>query len=173
VEERRTEATDFAYYLEGYSSFGIEAGLLTGKRFLSGYFRYGKSISDSFIEEEGGLNGEIELPQYVLIGGTFKYQLTKLKDTHRLVFNSGLRTSVFYSRYSGVQSFDDRSSPTYSRLEDFTLNLLGLESGFYLEVGRTPIGKTGLFFNFEPLYFRVATEGFGMGSFKTSLKLTF
>ena len=141
-------------------------------RNFTGTFRYGKSILEPSLEKEGGLNGEIEIPYTFALGATYRNQFSKFRDTERIVFNMGYRVMLFYARYWGSRAFDDPNYYTYSRIEDFSINMGGLESGLYFELGRKPAAKPGIFLNFEPLYARITTDGFGIGIIKTSLKLT-
>ena len=173
VEERILDYPEFDYHLDGYTSFGIEAGQLIGRKTFSGFFRYGNSIIEPEMEQYGGQHGEIEIPDYFILGANFKYQISKLKESQKLVFNSGIRSSAIYGRYWGIRAFDDNSSPNRSKFEDFHINLFGLEAGYYFEFGRKPVDKTGLFFNIEPIYVRATTDGFGIGLLKTSASVYF
>lgn len=171
--EEPSQESVFEYYFDGYVTFGAELGLHHERRRISAIFGTGNSINEQSLSSEGGLDGVVELPDYLMFGVTFRQQLTRYKEPPNLVFNAGLRSSMLFSQYSGIQATDHPSDPFDSVFKDYTMNTLGIESGFYFEVQSKPIDKPGISITFEPIFIGASTKGLRFGAGKFGLYLNF
>ncbi|MBO6535255.1 MAG: hypothetical protein JJ966_03465 [Balneolaceae bacterium] len=161
------------YYIDGYLTYGAEVGLHHKRRRISAVFNIGNSIIEPSLRDLGGFDGEIEVPDYFMLGTTLTQQLTRYKEPPNLVFNAGLRTSLVYSNYSGIQATDHPTDPFESTFKDYTMHTFGFESGFYVEIQTKPVNKPGISITLEPLTIGASNKGFRFGATKVGFYINF
>ena len=154
----------FEFNVTGYLSYGLEVGKFYPIGQLAVYFRYGKSIlDDDHFEENGGLNGEVEFDSYWNLGISFQRRLWQNKERRKLKISLGYRGSATYHYFDGDRAFED---PNFNndRIEKYTENIFGVESGLHFKFGSRKEGRENrVSFLWEPVYFRLQNKGFGFG----------
>ena len=162
----------FEFNVNGYLSYGLGVGKFYSIGQLGAYFRYGKSIlDDDYFEENGGLNGEVEFDSYWNLGISFHRRLWQNKEKRKLKISLGYRASATYHHFDGDRAFDDPNSNN-DRIEKYSENIYGLESGLNLKFGSRKEGrKNRVSFLWEPVYFRLQNKGFGFGVQRVGLEV--
>lgn len=162
----------FDFMIDGFLTFGLEAG----KQFEFGQvgfqFRYGKALTEDYLEENGGFNEDVEFHSIWTAGVNYRKLFWENKKTKSFRFELGNRTSVNVHSFSGIQVFDTDGND--DRVEDFGLFVLGAESGLFFNFGtRTDGKKSKVTVNWEPFYFRATTKGLGLGLQKLGISIAF
>lgn len=162
----------FEYYLGGFILYGAEFGKHFGKNNVGGFIAFGSNSNPLELDPDIDFDGDIDLLNTLTIGIIYRKQITKYKESNKVVFNFGYRSSLGFYQYTGDQLFVDENRN--GRIEDFTLSIVGVESGLYLELGKTPNdSRSGFAVNIEPIYVRVTNDGFGIGATKLTASLKF
>lgn len=168
----------FEYNLNLFYIFGIEAGKYYGKNNF--HLSVSRGIGDLFesIEDLGvePMDNEVELQNSFSVALSYRQQISRVKETNRLVLNIGSRVTTMFYRYTGVKAKRDENSnafsPTYT-FNNFGMNTIGIEGAPYVEIGKHAPGEVGVFLNYELLYFRFNYQGAGVGTQRVSIILKF
>jgi hypothetical protein len=158
--------------IDGFLSFGVEAG----KEFEVGYIgiqgRVGNSLTEKRLEENGGFNGEAELHSLWGVGVNYRRQFWENKQERKFRLEFGNRIEVNLYNINGIRVFENEDY-TY-RVEDFNILTPGAESGLFLNFGSRNNGeKSKVAFTWEPIGLRVTTKGLGLNLQKVGLLITF
>lgn len=168
----------FNFHLTGFKMVGLGVGRFNGKEqfqlsAFKGEANFPESIEDPGVEP---LNKEVELQKAYSFALTYRKQVSRIKNSNRIVVNAGGRISAVFNYYRGVKAFREHRTgelrPSYT-FGDFRMTTGGIEAAPYLEVGKHPPGRLGIFLNWELLYFRLGYYQLALGAQKVSIILKF
>ncbi|MCH2450698.1 MAG: hypothetical protein MK198_11200 [Gracilimonas sp.] len=168
----------FNYSLAGFVMTGVDIGKYHGKHNFYLSLQRGFSILPESIEDEDTepRDGEVELQNATSVAFSYRQQVSRIKETNRVVLNLGSRVTALYHNYSGVQATRHQdpfgAPPTYT-FEEYGMNTFGIEAAPYLEIGKQAPGKKGIFFNWEFINFRFGYKHAALGLQKVSIILKF
>lgn len=153
----------FEFNVSGYLSYGVAIGRIYNVGQFEAYFRYGKSILENDVKKDGGLNGEVEFSTFSNVGISFRRNLWKNKESRKFKIELGYRVSATFHHFKGYRSFNTNTNN--DRIEQYTENIFGVESGLNLKFGSRKEGrKNRVSVLWEPVYFRLQNKGFGFGA---------
>ncbi len=149
--------------MNGFHTFGTEMGYYKGAKSYGLQLKFGSSIVDENLEQDGFINGEKYFNYFLNIGLVSNGRVVGTKTKSNFQLQLGYRSSLGYYFYKGEEYIKNDDHPD-GKVISSNHHAGGIEFGLNIKLGFRPSPQKAILFILEPVNLQVNNVGIGAGA---------